>query len=242
MEDKRVLALDNKYKGHRGFVIGGGPSLKEYPPDLIEALSREVAVGANHAFLLFTPTFLVFIDKKYWLDFHKEVKKVPCPKLCPLKLSGPVSGREVIFFNTGNHTRDRLAPKSFFDRIPYWNNAGVTALRVAYILGCDPIYLVGIDLNKTHKEAGITHFHDAYDQKRKNATRISRYDSFADTFNKTIAEIKDREIYSCSPYNILDIPFVPLEEVLGAEIIQREAEPQNVFIGTDTPEQVQFGG
>lgn len=228
MEDKRVLTLDNKFKGQRGFVIGGGPSIQDYPPDLIEALSREVTVGANHAFLLFTPTYLVFIDKKYWLDFHQEIKKVPCPKLCPLKLAGHTSGREVWFFNTGNHIRDRLAPKSFFDRIPYWNNAGVTALRIAYIFGCNPIYLVGIDLNKKHKEAGITHFHDAYDETRKNATRVCRYDDFETSFNKTLAHMKDREIYSCSPYNILNIPFVPLEEVLNAQVIQGKEESQDV--------------
>jgi hypothetical protein len=218
MEDGRLLKLDNKYAGRRGFVIGGGPSIKDYSKESIERLSKEVTIGANHAFLLFTPTFLCLIDKGYWRDFHQELKKLHCPILCPDKLTF-IQSRNVYKFLTGRKNRDSLAPKSFTERVPFYNNAGATALRIAYIIGCDPIYLVGIDMYKPDKLAGITHFHDAYDPKRKDGTQASRYDAFETCFVKTIEAMGDRKIYSCSPkchvLNEKVIPFVSLEKVLN---------------------------
>jgi len=216
--DPRLLKLDNKYKGRRGFVIGGGPSIGDYSKSTIKKLSKEKTVGSNQAYLLFTPSFLVFTDRGYFREFHKNLVELKCPILCPDRLQ-KVEGRRYWKFLCGSYKESGLAPKSFKEEIPIWTNTGVTALRIAYILGMDPIYLVGVDLNKEDKAKGITHFHNTYDAKRKNATRVERYDIFVKSFRKTIEAMSDRRIRSCSPRcNALNgevIPFVPLEKVLS---------------------------
>lgn len=224
---RRLYKMDNLHKGRRGFVIGGGPSIRDIPKEILNVLEQEeITVGANHAFKLFEPTYLVFIDRGYWYNFGKEIRALRKTGhiFYPSKLTdiaGQRGGPKFCQFPHGNEKSHPIAPRSFRARIPTYNNSGVTALRMAYILGLNPIYLLGCDLNKDAKMAGDTHFHDCYDAKRKNATKAQRYDAFRESFVKTIEVMRSR-VVSCSPVSSLNdaIPYRPIEEVV--EIVRQD--------------------
>lgn len=219
--------FDNTYnRKTRGFIIGGGPSIL----DLMEsgfdfkALEGEVTIGINKAYDLLTPTYLVFGDTWFWNHFKEELIELKCTKFCPHNVAkkGVIQKAEhpdvhVVRcdYAQGCHFRD--CPDSFKTQVPFWNNSGVFALRIAHILGLHPIYLVGIDIELTD-EKDRTHFHTAYKEQRLNSTTVCRYDQFYQAFESTIRKLRKKliRIYSCSPTSKLNtlIPFKDIKEVL----------------------------
>jgi len=216
VQGRKLRLYEKKHRGQRGFVIGGGPSIRDISPEIVEKLKQEITVGSNHAFKLFEPTYLIFIDRGYWRTFNQDLKSLQKTIMFyPSKLTS-VTIKNALQFPMGSEKNHPIAPEKWNDRVPTWNNAGVTAIRIANIMGLNPIYLLGCDLDKDAKRRGETHFHDCYDEKRKNATKPERYDKFKRAFVKTIAAMPKVEIVSCSKVSALNeyIPYVSLESVL----------------------------
>lgn len=221
--------FDNLYLGKtRGFVLGGAPSIK----DLIDEgfdfsrLAGEVTIATNKAYDLLTPTYLVIGDSWFWKHFQHEILQLKCIKFCPSNVAR--KGRVDCAQNPdiyvvrrdseqGCHLPGRVAPDSFKRPVSFWNNSGVSALRLAHILGLHPIYLVGFDMYLEDEE-GRTHFHSAYSPERVAATTVCRYDNFLQAFEVTIKEMRRKliRIYSCSPISRLNplIPFKDIREVV----------------------------
>lgn len=195
--------FNNKHKDSRGFIIGGGPSILDIQNSGFDfkILQNEITVGVNKAYILFTPTYLIWTDAYFFKTFKEEVFKLDCVKFCPANVAKKFSLKndKICIIRRDKDAKGNTYVSSMSDPIPMWNNSGVTGLRIAYILGLNPIYLVGFDIHHTD-EKDRTHFHTEYDNKRISKTTPKRYELFYDSFSKTIKDLKaiNIKIYSCS--------------------------------------------
>lgn len=199
-----LKSLERKYKGQRCFIIGGGPSINHIHLDMRKAYQDEMTIGVTKAYSILTPNFLVWTDAYFWNTYMGDIAQLKCTKICPTtSVSVPIADQYgITVFQKGPKTAPLI--QNEFNGLNIRNNSGVTALRMAYIMGFNPIYLVGIDMNNDDTRKGITHFHDDY--KKDNIKRYDKtctadhYDSFYTYFEQTIREISKRgvSVISCS--------------------------------------------
>ena len=201
--------FDNKHKGCRGFIIGGGPSIINIKKSgfNFDILQKEITVGVNKAYNLFTPTYLIWTDAYFWKAFRSELIKLRSIKFCPIKIvrKFSINKKDIYSLKRDKDSKKSTYVSSLSNSVPMWNNSGVTALRIAYILGLNPIYLIGIDLIIKDLK-GRTHFHKAYNKNRVAKTTFKRYNKFFESFKKTIKDLEDIgvKIYSCSKVSRLN--------------------------------------
>jgi len=213
------MLLDNQYLGRRGFLIGGGPSINTVTQEGFDfkSLENEITVGVNKAYKLLNPTILFYQDDYIWEKFQGEMLQLPesTEIVCPYFTTGAGNVR-----NSSIHAVLGKAnlPESFSTPIGTKNNVGVTALRIMYILGLNPIYLVGIDLRKEDASPEKFNFHTDYDYKRQKVISPEKIAKFRKYFIETIDEMmrKGREIFSCSKVSTLNahIPYVDLKNII----------------------------
>src|SRR5258705_7928417 len=82
---KTLRSYNNKHQGQRGFLVGGGSSLKTLEEEGFDfhQLEKEVVVGINKAYKLLLPTYLVFGDKIFWDSFRDELRALLCIQFAP---------------------------------------------------------------------------------------------------------------------------------------------------------------
>lgn len=218
-----LRAFDNKHAGRRGFVIGGGPSIRliEEGGFDMSLLQKEITVGANKAYKLFTPNYLVWGDRNFFRRFERELLELDCTmfyghfqrtnnekdKMPPLDDPRFVAVHRVI----EGHGRHHI-PTSFAGPISFWQNSGVVALRLAFLLGLNPIYLLGMDLGG---HQGKFWFHEGY-----VATGAGKkwYELAGTIFERIIARLDNDhgvDVYSCSSISSLNdvIPYVDIRNL-----------------------------
>jgi len=141
-----------EWEGADAFLIGGGPSLKNFDFSLLEGKN---VIGCNDAYHL-GPTIVsicVFGDQKWWQRNKWKLETFPnrivtnSPSLLAYRL--PTNFRKMIRLHTGfSHGGDALA----------WNySTGALAINLAVILGAKRIFLLGYDLGVKGAEH---HWHD----------------------------------------------------------------------------------
>lgn len=208
------------FVGERGFLIGGGPSIKDLMANdfdfkRLEQLSS-IVVGVNKAYKLLNPNLLVYQDDYIWDAFKDELMQLPLTTTitCPHYCRGSNNTR-VIPFRAAVSVAN--LPDSFSIPIGTKNNAGVTALRICYILGLNPIYLVGIDLRAEDCHPDRFNFHTDYDSERQSMVTPDKVGRFRKYFIETIEELNSRgvSVYSCSKISTLNahIPYVDIQTI-----------------------------
>jgi hypothetical protein len=213
LERLSVNLVDNRFdgihRGQRGFVIGGGPSILDLMDNgfSFEKLSDDITVGANKIYIYLIPTYLLWTDPYFWNTFHHELDELDCIKFCPDFVVLKTKKKEIdaYIFRGDDIKGDKTYALSMTDIIPAWRNTGVTALRIAVILGLNPIYLLGMDCRK-EDDKGRTHCHNEYDKDRISKTKPETFDFFAEDFIETVADLTkiDIKVYSCSPTSQLN--------------------------------------
>lgn len=214
MKINNPRTFDNRHADHRCFIIGGGSSI-----DIIkssgfsfEKLSNEITFGVNKAYNLLIPTYLVFSDAYFWKHFQNQIKKLTCYKIVPDNIIKGYKDETLIFLRRSQTPRDIL-PTTLASPVSFINNSGVAALRIAYVMGCNPIYLVGIDVKIG--EDGKSHYHNDY--KGLRSTPPTRYNQFYTEFERTIKAMKgkNKEVVSCSKTSLLNkiIPYIPITDI-----------------------------
>lgn len=139
---------NNSWKDRSCFIVGGGPSLKNFD---FSILKGELTIGINRAFEKFDPTILFSMDSRFWgwvergklgeeaktkFQEYKGFKvwlnviKFPYPE--DIYIVDSAGQRELTF--------------SMKDGIGHGNNSGYAALNLALCLGANPIYLLGFDM------------------------------------------------------------------------------------------------
>jgi hypothetical protein len=174
-----LIQLRNKHQGRRCFVIGNGPSLNVMDLTL---LRNDVTIGCNGLFLHFdkmgwVPTYYTVEDRLVAEDRGRQIAAIlGTTKVIPLDLQAQVPDPDTLWIN---FLREYPGFPKFSHDFParaFWGGT-VTYLNIqlAVHLGCNPIYLIGVDHNYktdfeikkeggrwTSLEADPNHFHPDY--------------------------------------------------------------------------------
>lgn len=158
-EQKKAMIANNRkisdvlrqgqWKGQRCFIIGGGPSVKNFD---LKKLEGENTIAINLAFRLFNPTIIYGMDARLWgwielgdtgpldklvFDKCKAIKVWSDTEMVPLP--------EEIFI-AKSIGRPGLS-HDIKEGVACGTNSGYGALNIALLLGASEIYLIGYDFN-----------------------------------------------------------------------------------------------
>ena len=158
----QLAKLYNKHKDKRCFIIANGPSLANMD---VEFLKNEITIGCNGLYKNFEKwgfhtNYLVFEDIEQFEIRAPELKNVQGPiKMAAIYNSYALSDRsEWIFFNSPRCMTNELFYWDEMELYPQFSSdfssivhlgGSVTyiMLQLAYFLGCNEVYLLGLDHN-----------------------------------------------------------------------------------------------
>lgn len=134
-----VKSWRNALRGTPAFLIGNAPSLLDIDLSLIK---NQFSIGINRLFppyVDFEPTILLWQDPELWYGEKHRIPKTQSIKYC--RYEADVTGR---FFHFKLTVGDFELPECA-SRLHGRGSSGPLAFQLAYILGCDPIILIGMD-------------------------------------------------------------------------------------------------
>lgn len=151
---EKITDIEPFFLGETIFIVGGGPSLKDFN---FELLKNRVVIAVNKAFL-----YLPFAQALYWSDssfydsFKKEIHEFKGIKVT--KNPSPKAEDIINVVETGREGLE-LEPNG----IRNGGNSGYAAINLAYHLGAKKIVLMGFDAK--NGAGGNSHWHDGYGKK-----------------------------------------------------------------------------
>ena len=182
---------DEAWAGRRCFIIGGGPSLIGFD---FTKLVDDITIGINAAYLKIDPTILLSMDRRFceWANAgaygKTEIEKKQLIKRYEnlTSMKARVSLEPASFDGVFNIHCNGAAglSESIHNGVFHGENSGYCALNLAYILGCNPIYLLGFDMS-TGKQA---HWHDGHPARDKSVDMKT----FFYAFKRNAAAIKSK--------------------------------------------------
>ena len=147
------------HKNNRCFIIGTGPSLNDVDVSLLE---NEITLGMSRVMLhpnLHIKYYCVEGERTV-KSTHYEIWDLKCDaKFIPYRYSYLDFGINTVFVNFPHFPKK--IPNFSFDcaEVVYWGcNVLYMALQLATYMGCNPIYLIGIDWFASEKDM-TKHFH-----------------------------------------------------------------------------------
>ena len=176
------LALKDRHKGKRCFVVGNGPSLASVD---LSILRNQITIGANSIYKhrdaeQLDLKYLCIGDPHFMVDRAENVTwhKILCEKLpraefvlhhdgAPLiERHALYSGRKIFFVRTGVRSSNTLFANIDFTRaLNLGATTGTTlAIPLALYMGCAEIILLGFDANWLDDYESSYHFYDAHEQ------------------------------------------------------------------------------
>ncbi len=178
------------HKGKRAFLVGNGPSINRQD---LNRMRDDVVFACNSFYLkygdlTFRPTYHAVEDRLVAEDNSEELSALDCStKLTSFDLRKFIRpDQRTVYFNFVRHymadSNPRFPRFSFDagDKV-YWGGTVLyMCIQLAAFMGCDPIYLIGVDLSYnvpktviadgsklTSTEDDVNHFHPAYFGKGK---------------------------------------------------------------------------
>lgn len=142
---QRVCEIEqfhNLHAGQRAFVVGNGPSLKRTDP---RRLGSEVTFGCNSIFLLedFVPTYYCLENHICAEDRQEQINALPWAKFLSHDLRRWLTNGH--FFNAFRTAEIDTFSTDFAAGIQVGATVTYTMIQLAFYMGCDPVYLVGMD-------------------------------------------------------------------------------------------------
>ena len=186
------------WKDKTCFLLGGGPSLKDFDFDII---GNELTIGVNKSFTKFPTTITYCMDVRFydmvtnahdvkWKELHQ---KWLAYKGIKLFLKRSVKSK----FDSSVYVVSNLDKKALSLDLSkgIWggNNSGFGALSLAIALGATRIGLLGYDLKVQKTQKGIeTHFHGGYGLGREKSfqSKLDKFKMCFEEFSPTIAQQK----------------------------------------------------
>jgi len=179
------------------FILGNCPYL---PQKDLRLLKNHFTIGINRAFYVLDPTILMWQDSELWYTEKSKIVKTEAIKFC--RDSADIQGRFLHFRISGNSFAIPDSAEVLHGR----GSTGPLAFQLAWILGCNPIVLLGMSC-KYHD--GKTDFYG------KNASHkphtLRNCSKGLEWISK--CERMGRTIYNCCPSSHFDKHFT-LDSVL----------------------------
>jgi hypothetical protein len=211
------LLREGMWSGRRCFIVGGGPSVANFP---LDKLKGELTIGINKAFFAFDPTIIFSMDMRFWQWIENADGRNGFTPEIRDKFRNYSHGLKV-WLNVVNTI---LPPdiigvpscgdcwgSNLHDGIGHGKNSGFAALNLAYLLGANPIYLVGYDMHGENKVQKW--FHDGY----PIVTSDSVYATFIEYFENIAAPVLQRtstQVFNLSPTSALKcFPFCDVAKI-----------------------------
>jgi hypothetical protein len=144
----KMRAFKNIHQGKRCFIIGNGPSLKQMDLTL---LKNEFTFGMNRIYMAFPEmgyetSFYVCMNDLVVEQCAADIQNLRMPKFISWRGRKWVNIDPDLHFIYSSYTGPRFSP-DITGRV--WESATVTfvALQLAYYMGFDHVYLIGVDHN-----------------------------------------------------------------------------------------------
>lgn len=147
--------MRDKHKGQPGFIIGNGPSLKEMD---LSPLRNKITFGANGIYQMFDEwgfhtKYLLFEDTEQTELRRNEIHKVKGPtKMAAIYNAYCFKDfKDTLFFNARRgdpyyfNDMGIQFSRDFSNIVYLGSTITYIALQLAFYLGCDPVYLIGVD-------------------------------------------------------------------------------------------------
>lgn len=232
---QRLALMRNKQKDRRCFIIANGPSLQQLD---MTKLRREVTLGCNGIYSAFPDwdfhtSYLCYEDIEQLELRRHDVGQVKGPiKLAALYNAYAFKAdRQTIFFNAPRMRGQRyyweeLYPQfsqDFASVVHLGSTVTYIMLQLAYHLGCNPVYIVGLDhdygeLPRLFPPGKITiteenieqvrglHFSDTYYQvgDQIGVPDVARQEA-AYTLARETFEADGRQVFNASAHTALDV-------------------------------------
>lgn len=211
-----LRALANKHKNQPCVIIGGGPSINKMD---LAALKSFVTIGCNAFYLKhdeigFVPTYYTVEDPLPAEDNKKEIEDIQgTVRIIPWDLKDTISSSINTIYVNFRRSRVYHGSKRFpfyshdFLEESYWGGTVMYFnIQLAEYLGCNPIYLIGVDLSYNvpdsviqqgavlmSTEDDVNHFDPKYfgDGKRWHLPETERMQT---AFEKAYDELKSQKI------------------------------------------------
>ena len=208
--------IRNRHKGQRGFIIANGPSLRT---DDLELLKNEITIASNKIHLAFEstvwrPHYFTVTDELAWNTLTPEIQK----NYDRIYMLDNLDNRRAAVATTSvrqlspryDAAESLGLPFSSDLRFGAFSGNSVTYfnLQLAWFLGLNPVYLLGLDHKYSEKksfsmtirhENQSNHFHANYRQagekvRTSQLAKIERFYSMA----KVFSQAKDWSIVNVS--------------------------------------------
>lgn len=146
------------FEGQRVFIVGGGPSLRDFEFD---RLAGKPTIAINRAYeKLPGATLLWWSDARFWRIHHEQLVAHEAPFKATALMDYPAEMLPL----PESVTLYRFTGCTGFDDAPgclrHGNNGAYAAMHLAAKLGAKKLVLLGIDM--AHAKDGRTHWHDGH--------------------------------------------------------------------------------
>jgi len=189
---EKISDLEPLFLGETIYIVGGGPSLKDFD---FELLKNKIVIAVNKAFL-----YLPFAQVLYWSDssfydtFKKEIHLFKGIKAT--KNPSPKNDDIINLVETGREGLE-LEPNG----IRTGGNSGYAAINVAYHLGAKKIVLMGFD--GKNGPGGNTHWHDGYGKKGASDEVMQR--NWLPHYSSLVNALEDRRVKIYNTFKFSEI-------------------------------------
>ncbi|MBN1073454.1 hypothetical protein DVV91_03730 [Clostridium botulinum] len=192
------IKLENKHKGKNFVIIANGPSIKDYQLQIKKFIKEKDAltIGVNYLADLFDVDYHVFVSRKRFLKYYKYINKnsiLLIPTFWGKEFINNIYSNNYEFFNlrcTENYDDECIDGNT---QVCVNLNVAISSILLAYQMGADKIYVVGMDGYNDEMNKKITYFYDEednvedakiatvkYEKLHKELDRVDKYLSFND--------------------------------------------------------------
>ncbi len=200
----KISDFKNKYKGEIGFILGGGPSLHNIDIDLIK---DHVCIAVNSGIVKYPDSdFFISddVDIKGWNYYSDIIKNSNCIKFLYEKKFKNIC-KELNNFILFSHTW-WFSPedKTYnLDGLKLTKNEPIigarlstaSALHILYIMGCDPIILLGNDCQLSKDKHQFRYFWQFPGEKKQYRIKGRKFTH--QTQNRGFNEKDFKEYWNC---------------------------------------------
>ena len=193
-----IKSWKGKMEGVPCFILGNSPALEDEETDLLHPF---FTIGINRSFYKFDTTILFWQDVELWYGERKNIVKTNSIKVCR-----DVSDPQNRFFHYKLNRGDFKLPENP-SSLSGTGATGPLAVQFAYSLGCNPIYILGMDCNKKGQN---TNFYGR-NRNHKSHTLVNCKKGLQwiqETF-----EDMNTDIINCSNENNF-FPYTPLKQII----------------------------